>query len=109
MTRPARQGADDDIYDLRLASTYSTGTTVSLRVYDGPLHDGSYRLTFTPSITDVVGNPLDGDGTGTGQPYTQFFTVDLADSFVYEGRDNDFFDNATPLTLVEDPPPVGCS
>ncbi|CAB5146941.1 hypothetical protein D3OALGA1CA_4193, partial [Olavius algarvensis associated proteobacterium Delta 3] len=96
--------ADDDVYDLRLASTYSAGTTVSLRVYDGPLHEGDFRLTVTPSITDVVGNPLDGDGNGTGgDAYTQFFTVDLEDGFVYEGRDNDSLANATPLSLVEDP------
>ena len=100
--------ADDDVYDLRLASTYSSGTTINLRVYDGPLHEGNYRLLITPSLTDVVGSPLDGDGNGVGgDAYEQFFTVDLPAGYVYEGRHNDTLAQATPLTLAEDPAQPG--
>ena len=96
--------ADDDVYDLRPSSTYSGGTTVGLRVYDGPMQDGDYRLTFTPAITDVVGNALDGNGDGTGgDAFTRLFSVDLADGFVYEGRNNSSLGDAQALTLVEDP------
>ena len=94
--------ADDDVYDLRVTS-YS-GTGAALRIYDGPMHDGTYRLTVNPSLTDVVDNPLDGNGDGIGgDAYVRTFTVDLPDGYVYEGRSNDSIATATALALTEDP------
>ena len=58
--------ADDVIYRLTLASAYTGGTSLSLFVNGGPLPDGSYRFTANDTLTDVVGNALDGDGNGTG-------------------------------------------
>ncbi len=96
--------ADDTVYDLRLASTYSTGSTIALRIYDGPLHDGNYQLTVRSSLTDVVGNPLDGDPAQPGgDDYLRTFTVDLPDGFVYEGQSNGTLATATPLPLTENP------
>ena len=96
--------ADDDVYDLRVSPTYGGGTTVDLRLFDGPLHEGHYRLTITPSLQDPVGNPLDGNGDGTGgDAYVRTFYVDTPDGFVIENRGNDTQAEATPLTLTEDP------
>ncbi len=95
---------DDDVYDLRVSPEYSGGTTVNLRLFDGPMQEGQYRLTITPSLTDVLGNLLDGDGDGVGgDAFTRIFEVDLPDGFVYEGRDNNGRSAATALSLVEDP------
>ncbi len=100
--------SDDVIYDLRLASNYSTGTDISLRIYDGPLHDGNYQLTIRSSLSDVVGNPLDGnDDFVGGDDYVRTFSVDLPDGFVYEGQSNDTLATATPLALSEDPTDSG--
>ena len=100
--------ADDDIYDLRVSPTYSGGTTINLRLFDGPMHAGHYRLTITPSLQDPVGNSLDGNGDGTGgDAYVRTFYVDLLEGFVLEGRDNDTLATATPLPLTEDPAESG--
>ena len=40
---------DDDVYDLRVWPDYGGGTTINLRLFDGPLHEGHYRLTITRS------------------------------------------------------------
>ena len=51
-------------------ATYAAGSlTATLGVNGGvPLLDGDYRLHVcaSPSVRDVPGNPLDGDGNGTG-------------------------------------------
>ena len=95
---------DDDVYDLRVSPGYSGGTTVNLRLFDGPMHEGQYRLMLTPSLADPVGNLLDGDGDGVGgDAFTRTFHVDLPEGFVYESRSNNSRSTATPLPLVEDP------
>ena len=95
---------DDDIHDLRVEPVYAGGTTINLRLHDGPMHDGHFRLMVTPSLTDMVGNALDGNADGTGgDAYVQTFDVDLADGLVYEGRHNADRAEATPFPLAEDP------
>ena len=70
--------ADDVIYRLTLASAYTGGTSVSLFINGGPLPNGHYRFTANNTLTDVVGNALDGDGDGTGGDlYSRTFTVAL--------------------------------
>ncbi len=92
------------IYDLRLASTYSTGTSIPLRIYDGPLPEGTYQLSVTPSVTDLVDNTLDGDGDGVGgDSYLRSFVVDFDETRTFEGGSNGSLASATSLPLSEDP------
>ena len=59
---------------------YSFGeTNLALGLINGALRDGDYRLTVsgTRAIYDTAGNPLDGNGDGTGgDDYVHFFTID---------------------------------
>ena len=61
-----------------------------------------------PSLRDVVDNPLDGNGDGTGgDAYVHIFDLILPTGFVFEGRNNDNFAAAPTLTLFENPPGSG--
>ncbi len=93
---------DDVIYDPR--ASYDGNTTISVTINDGPLSAGEYRLTITDSVTDLVGNSLDGDRDGlSGGDFVQFFTIDpLPAGSVFEGSFNNNIGGATPLTLVQD-------
>ncbi|MCD0461985.1 DVUA0089 family protein, partial [Roseiconus lacunae] len=92
--------ADDQVM---LLSVGRSGLDFNFEVLDGPLLPGDYRLTVTPTLTDVVGNPLDGDTDGTaGDAFARTFSVDVGDSFVVEGTGNRGFSTATELTLVAD-------
>jgi len=96
------EGDDDVVYDAR--ASYDGNVTVSVTIVDGPLGPGEYRLTITDAVTDLVGNPLDGDGDHTpGGDFVQFFTISIPDAFTPEGPHNHVLGNATPLTLIEDP------
>jgi hypothetical protein len=99
---------DDVRYTVVVSPAYASGTVLSLVIADGPLGSGHYRLRITPSLTDVVGNPLDGNGDGTGgDPFVRFFDVALPAGFVFEGRSNDSLGHAAPLVLAENPPASG--
>ncbi|MEQ9410014.1 MAG: CARDB domain-containing protein [Fuerstiella sp.] len=93
---------DDVVYDPRASLS---GTRVNVTIADGPLPPGEYRITVTDSLTDVVGNPLDGDRDGNaGGDFVTFFTIDpTPGNAVYETPFNNNYLNATPLTLVKDP------
>ena len=96
--------ADDVIYRLTLTSAYTGGTGVSLFINNGPLPSGHYRFTANTTLTDVVGNLLDGNGNGTGgDAYQREFTVALPSGLTYEGANNDTLYTATALTFTEDP------
>ncbi|MEM9587763.1 MAG: lectin-like protein, partial [Planctomycetota bacterium] len=94
--------ADDDIYTIR--GSYDGDVRVSFNVVDGPLAPGDYRFTITPSITDPVGNALDGNSDGTGgDAFTRLFSVAETDpGFIFEGRNNNTFATATPLNMLAD-------
>ncbi len=93
---------DDVIYDPR--ASYDGNTTISVTINDGPLSAGEYRLTITDSVTDLVGNSLDGDRDGlSGGDFVQFFTIDEREGFVHETSFNSGPSTATPLALVEGP------
>ena len=80
---------DDVLYSPYLTATYVSGTSVSLALRDGPLGTGRYRLTVGDTITDRLGNALDGDGDlAAGTPYHYEFEVLLSGDFVFEGRSN---------------------
>ncbi len=80
---------DDVLYSPYLTATYVSGTSVSLALRDGPLGTGHYRLTVSDTITDRLGNALDGDGDlAAGAPYHYEFEVLLSGDFVFEGRSN---------------------
>lgn len=96
--------ADDTVYALELSEPYTTGNVVRLGLADGPLGDGSYRLTLSARLTDAIGTALDGNGDGTaGDPYEHLFTVNLPAGLEFEGRTNGSLAAATPLPMTEDP------
>ena len=102
--------ADDALYRLTLATPYTGGTTVQFTIEGGALGapaslgDGLYRFTANATLTDVVGNTLDGNGDGTGgDRYSRSFTVALPAGTTFEGENNDTLTRATDLPLEEDP------
>ena len=102
--------ADDGHYRLVLATPYTGGTTVQLRIEGGEfgtpasLGDGQYRFTANTTLTDLVGNVLDGNGDGTGgEAYSRTFTIDLPAGQTFEGENNDSQLQATLLPMAEDP------
>ena len=93
-----------EYYRLALDTPYTGGTSLTLRVVDGPLGEGNYRFTANSTLTDLASNALDGDGDGTGgDAYVQDFSIDLPEEKTFEGRNNNTFGNATALSLTEDP------
>ena len=96
--------ADDVIYRLTEPTAYSGGTSVSLFINNGPLPSGHYRFTANSTLTDVVGNALDGNGNGVGgDAYQQVFDVAIPAGVTLENGNNDTLATATPLPLTEDP------
>ena len=96
-------GTGDDVIDDPRAS-YDGNTRVNVTIADGPLPPGEYRLTVTDTVTDLVGNALDGDRDGAaGGDFVQFFTIDGDPDAVYENAYNGSLSGATPLELVESP------
>ena len=96
--------ADDVLYHPGLYTPYTTGTSLSLTLLDGPLGAGSYRLSVNSTLKDAVGNPLDGNSDGVGgDPYTHTSQVQIPADLIFEGRQNDTQAQATALTLSEDP------
>ena len=96
-------GADDVVYALQVLPAYAAGTNVKLVVADGPLGAGKYRLTIKDTVTDVVGNKLDGNGDGkAGGDFVREFRVEYPAGYVSENRDNGELAKATELVLVED-------
>ena len=84
---------------------HTSGTSVGLLIQDGPLANGHYRFTAKSTILDLAGNPLDGNGDGTGgDAYMRLFDVELAVGVsCWKGRNNDTQATATPLAMTEDP------
>ena len=96
--------ADDVRRQVTLAAAYTGGTTVQLQVEGGSLGQGSYRFTANATLTDPVGNALDGDGNGTGgDAYQQSFTIAAPSGYVFEDGNNDTRLTAIALPLTEDP------
>jgi hypothetical protein len=72
--------SDDVLYSLNPVYSF-TETDVVLELVNGALPDGHYRLTVsgTRAIYDTAGNPLDGNGDGSGgDDYVHMFTIDRA-------------------------------
>ncbi|MFN3168758.1 MAG: CARDB domain-containing protein [Phycisphaeraceae bacterium] len=95
--------ADDNVYGLSF--TYnSTNREINFTITDGPLVDGNHRLTVADSITDLLGNALDGEGdTVIGGDFVRSFTVDAVPAgVVFEGSSNDTYQTATALTMTAD-------
>ena len=92
--------ADDALYTLQVDPAYSTGTTLSLLVVNGPLGNGHYRFTAKAGLLDRSGNSLDGDGNGIGgDDCLRTFDVALPPGFIFEGRSNDTQATATALSV----------
>ena len=95
--------ADDRVYNL--ASSYNASTfRVDFNITDGPLADGNYRFTIADSVTDLLGNQLDGDvDVVAGGNFIRNFIVDaLPDGHVFEGSSNNSFERAASLELTAD-------
>ena len=61
---------------------YDDGTFTAGAVYGAPLDDDLYRLLVCDGVTDLAGNPLDGDGDGTGgDAFARQFRVDAENLF----------------------------
>ena len=69
------------------------------------MQPGPYRFTaLRGGLLDRFGNPLDGNGDGTGgDDLVRSFSVVIPAGQVLESRSNDSIPAATPLPLVEDP------
>ncbi len=74
---------------------YTTGTSASYQISDGPLQPGSYTLTVT-GLTDPTGNTL--------VPYTLSFDVVNVAPFTLEGRGDNSPGTATPLATPSSQP-----
>ncbi|MHB8519117.1 MAG: FG-GAP-like repeat-containing protein [Limisphaerales bacterium] len=75
--------ADDQLYTVLNSPAYSSGTSASYLVSDGPLQPGSYRFTVRTNLTDRIGTFLQA-------PYLRNFAVANVPGFVFENR----FDNS---------------
>ena len=96
--------ADDKVYSVAVDSSVTSPTTIGLLITDGPLATGHYRFTAKSTILDLAGNPLEGNGNGTGgDDYVRVFDVRFAVGVRVEGPDDDTQDTATPLAMTEDP------
>ena len=62
--------ADDDVYDLRVSPEYTGGTTIDLRLFDGPMHEGHYRLTIRSSLGDPWAIRLTATATAAAERIT---------------------------------------
>ena len=70
--------ADDRVYSVASGPDITSATSVGLLILDGPLGNGHYRFTAKSTISDTAGNPLDGNGDGTGgDDYVRVFDVIL--------------------------------
>jgi hypothetical protein len=94
--------ADDAIYTLTASGN---SRAVDLRVIDGPPQPGRHRFTARAAgLLDRFGNPLDGNGDGTGgDDLVRSFNVVIPQGQVLESRSNDSIPAATALSLFEDP------
>ncbi|HEX4955046.1 MAG TPA: GEVED domain-containing protein [Thermoanaerobaculia bacterium] len=69
--------AGDDASLSPATVTYSAGTDVATLSFGGELPDARYRLLACGTLTDLAGNPLDGNGTAPpGDDFTRSFRVD---------------------------------
>ncbi|MCC5805515.1 MAG: VCBS repeat-containing protein [Opitutales bacterium] len=82
--------ADDEVYSVQPVAPYTAGTSVQLRVVDGPLQPGHYRFRGLDSLADTAGNTLEA-------VYERTFFVEGFPGVLLESRDNSSFAAADPL------------
>ncbi|MCL5096551.1 MAG: FG-GAP-like repeat-containing protein [Candidatus Omnitrophica bacterium] len=92
--------ADDQRYTVVNSPAYSSGTSASYLVSDGPLQPGLYRFT-------VSGNLANRTGTTLGAPYVRNFAVANIPGFVFENRFDHSPGLATSLSLSQNAQPNG--
>lgn len=83
--------ADDAVYTVGMLSNYTSGLTANLRVSDGPLQPGTYRLQVKTGLLDLYGNPL-------ASVYTRNFSIAEVPGFVFESRSNNTSTTATTMS-----------
>jgi len=76
-------GAGGDDVEVPITGVgYDSGTQNATVDLGGYLADGLHRLFVCAAITDLAGNPLDGDGDGTGgDDLVRSFRIDFANLF----------------------------
>ncbi len=106
-----RRAGDDGLFDttddITLQLQFSSSQdqrTFDLRILDGPPQAGFYRFTIPAGLTDLAGNPFDGnhDGLG-GDPLFRHFHINVPENVVFERFDNHEPQNGATLVLREDP------
>jgi methionine-rich copper-binding protein CopC len=83
--------ADDQLYGVVNSPAYTSGTSASYLVTNGPLQPGMYRFTVSTNLTDRVGNNLT-------NVYVRNFSVVNVPGFVLETRTNNALNLATSLS-----------
>lgn len=86
----------DDVRYFLQSSAYTSGTSLSFTLLNGPLQAGRVRLRVSTGLRDRLGNP-------TASAYDQIFQVLPLSPFQTETRDNSTPATATPLSLQEGP------
>jgi hypothetical protein len=67
----------DQVVSLSMNQLSISGDELTITFDQNSLMDGVYSLEVLPTVTDLIGDPLDGNGDGTG-----------GDSYVIEGNSN---------------------
>ena len=74
--------ADDVLYTVANAPTYSSGTQASYQILNGPLQAGLYRFTVKTTLANKSGTPL-------ASAFVRNFAVTNISGFILEGRFDD--------------------
>ncbi len=77
-----------NVYHLS-SPNYSSGSSATYLISDGPLQPGTYTLSVSANLTDRTGNPL--------VPYSQSFSVVGVPPYTLENRGDNSLATATPL------------
>jgi hypothetical protein len=92
--------ADDLVYTVLNTPAYTSGTSATYYITDGPLQPGLIRLVLSSNITDPVGTCLVTD-------YTRSFVVTNVAGYTFENRAGNNMGQATSLSPARGAQPDG--
>jgi RHS repeat-associated protein len=93
-------GTADDIGYLLAPDSYAAGLDATVRIRNGPLQQGTYRLTVTTGLRDRAGNSM-------AASFVRNFTVNGIAGYVLENRSNGSLADATSLAGAATGPGTG--